>query len=272
MTRAHSGSWKQQVIALDDRLLRGRVRRWNSRLFSLGHGWGEFFERIQRHDVPGVRVLDAGAGEAIYRKRFRHARYVALDFGLGEAEWDYSALDVLGDLMAVPLRDGSFDLVMSISVLEHMPDPVGALVELARVLRPGGLLYLATDQCMPQHQKPYDFFRYTSFGLRHILAKADLEPEEIVPMGGVYSHLWAAAGAACLNGSRLRSGPVSWLLRPASRLASRLVYLTLPFTYLLDKLDAERDHTLGYYCLARKVVQAPAGSSPFPTAARGGTG
>ena len=48
----------------------------------------------------GARVLDAGAGEGSYKHHFRAHRYTGLDLAVGDAQWDYGALDVLGDLAA----------------------------------------------------------------------------------------------------------------------------------------------------------------------------
>jgi hypothetical protein len=59
-----------------------------------------------------TRVLDAGAGTCLYRPLFDHARYVALDFALGDVEWDYTHLDVIARLEHMPFADASFDMVI----------------------------------------------------------------------------------------------------------------------------------------------------------------
>jgi SAM-dependent methyltransferase len=48
---------------------------------------------------------------------------------------------LFGDARALPLRDGSFDVVLSGGLLEHFREPAGIVREMARVLRPGGLFY-----------------------------------------------------------------------------------------------------------------------------------
>src|SRR5882757_351437 len=58
---------------------------------------------------PGSRVLDAGAGESRYAELFTQHRYVALDLAVGDTAWNYSKLDLLGDLECLPLASDTFD-------------------------------------------------------------------------------------------------------------------------------------------------------------------
>ncbi len=79
--------------------------------------------------------------------------------------WDYTKIEVLGDISELPFRDNSFDAVINIQVLEHLKEPGVGMNEMARVLKPGGELILTTVQCWEIHQHPNDFFRYTRYGL-----------------------------------------------------------------------------------------------------------
>jgi ubiquinone/menaquinone biosynthesis C-methylase UbiE len=89
---------------------------------------------------PGARVLDAGAGEGNYREQFARQRYCGVDLGIGDASWDYSRLNVIGDLEKLPFRCESFAACVNVVTLEHVREPKAVLVELARVLAPGGRL------------------------------------------------------------------------------------------------------------------------------------
>ncbi len=119
--------------------------------------------------VPqGARILDAGAGELQYKRYCSHLNYVSQDFaqydgkgddsGLQMGSWDQSRLDIVSDITAVPEPDASFDAIMCIEVFEHLPNPVLALKEFARLLRPGGQLILTAPFCSLTHFAPYHFY------------------------------------------------------------------------------------------------------------------
>ena len=132
---------------------------------------------------PGERVLDAGAGRAPYRKLFRHAEYETADF-MAMKSMKYRQPDYICDLAAIPVEDGRFDHVLLTQVLEHLPEPGRVLAELHRVLAPGGRLWLTAPLFYAEHERPYDFFRYTQFGLRHLLESAGFEVQELDWMEG----------------------------------------------------------------------------------------
>jgi ubiquinone/menaquinone biosynthesis C-methylase UbiE len=119
--------------------------------------------------VPaGARILDAGAGEQKYRRFCGHLEYVAQDFaqydgagdnsGLQMGSWDQSRLDIVSDITAIPEPDASFDAIMCIEVFEHIPEPLAALAEFGRLLRPGGQLILTAPFCSLTHFAPYHFY------------------------------------------------------------------------------------------------------------------
>jgi SAM-dependent methyltransferase len=193
----------------------------------------------------GVRTLDAGAGEGQYAHYFARQRYCSVDLAVGDAAWDYSRLDVLADLTALPFRTGAFDAAINMVTLEHLREPALALSEIARTLSPGGRLLLAAPHEWEVHQKPHDYFRYTRYGLQYLLEKADLEPIEIRPVGGYFR----LVARRLLNGLQFFTGGIRWLgFLPAAIL---LVPPAL-FLPLLDALDRERNFTAGYICMARK--------------------
>lgn len=189
----------------------------------------------------GAAVLDAGAGESRHRGHFGRQRYVALDLAVGDQQWDYGALDVLGDLSRLPLRDASFDAALNIVTLEHVKEPGTVLRELARVLKPGGRLLIVVPHEWEVHQAPHDFFRYTCHGLRHLLESAGFVVESLDPVGGYFRLM----SRRVLNGLQFFPGPFFVL----AALVALPVGLVLP---LFDGLDRERNFTLGYRCIARK--------------------
>ena len=242
---------KRTARALDERYLGGRARRWWNRNAVLGGGWGDFLGAIDTVE-PGSVVLDIGAGEATLRARVKDARYIAIDRGIGHAGWDYSGLDAVGDAGCIPLADATCDLVVSKQVLEHLPDPARAVREIARVCRPGGLVVLSTNQQWPQHQKPHDFFRFTSYGLRHVFEQAGLGVEAIEPMGGAFSVLLFQVGQVFAPEIWGRSARARGVLTIVFKPIGWLMKLFLPLASALDRLDKQKDNTLGWYVRARK--------------------
>lgn len=193
----------------------------------------------------GARVLDAGAGEGQYAHHFASQRYCGVDLAVGDAAWDYSRLDVLANLTALPFRQGVFDAALNVVTLEHLREPGLALAEIARTLAPGGRLLLAAPHEWEVHQQPHDYFRYTRYGLQYLLEKAGLEIVEIRAVGGYFR----LVARRLLNGLQFFTGGVRWLGFVPAAVVLVPPALILPF---LDALDGERNFTLGYICTARK--------------------
>ncbi|MBI3207705.1 MAG: class I SAM-dependent methyltransferase [Candidatus Solibacter usitatus] len=208
-----------------------------------------FFEWAMEDEVRGLaaglpasaRVLDAGAGEGRYKRFFSHAAYTGIDLAVGDAQWDYSNLDLLGDLARLPFRDASFDACLNIVTLEHVREPLAVLCELHRVLRSGGRLLLVVPQDWEVHQMPHDYFRYTRFGVRHLMEHAGFTVEHVQAGGGYFRLM----GRRMLNGLQFFAWP--W------KLLAAVFLLPAGFLFpLLDALDQDRNFTLGYICTARK--------------------
>ena len=190
---------------------------------------------------PGARVLDAGAGEGNYKHFFAVQRYCGLDLAIGDAAWNYSRLDVVGDLEHLPFRDGTFEASVNIVTLEHVREPARVLCELARTLAPGGRLLLIAPHEWEEHQQPHDYYRYTRFGLEYLLKQAGFSEISICPVGGFFRLL----SRRLLAGLQFFPGPLMFLA------AIFLVPPALIFP-LFDGLDKTKNFTLGYICISRK--------------------
>ena len=189
----------------------------------------------------GVRVLDAGAGETAHKHYFTAQRYCGLDLGIGDHAWDYSQLDVLGNLETLPFPDAAFDAAINIVTLEHVLHPERVLCELGRVLAPGGRFLLVAPLQWEEHQQPHDYGRFTRFALDRLLRQAGFADISIQPVGGIFRLI----SRRLLNALQFFPGPMAlvaavFFAPPA---------LVLP---LLDPLDKDRSFTLGYICSARK--------------------
>ena len=107
----------------------------------------ELFSAITGHLHPDAALLDVGCGP-------RDQAAAAEHYGLRYAGVDYSspAADILVDAHAIPFQAGTFDIVLSYAVLEHLYNPYLAMREMARVLKPDGVLAIAVSQGEPFHE------------------------------------------------------------------------------------------------------------------------
>jgi SAM-dependent methyltransferase len=117
--------------------------------------------------AQGKRVLDVGCGVKPYYPWFSGAaEYVGVDVG------ENPHADLQGAVEALPLDDGSFDVVIATQLLEHVVDPEAAVRELHRVTAPGGRVLLSTHGVMFYHPNPVDYWRWTHAGLERLFQSA----------------------------------------------------------------------------------------------------
>ena len=169
----------------------------------------------------GLRVLDVGCGcKPYYPFLVPYAsEYRGLDAHPGPQ------VDDLGTVAALPYDDASFDVVLCTQVLEHVEDPLGAVREIARVLAPGGVVFLSTHGVFLYHPDPVDYWRWTHAGLERLFSDAASWSEvQVTPNG---------EAIACIGyltcqyldelGRRLRSDVLRRaMLRTVNTLAARL--------------------------------------------------
>ncbi len=116
------------------------------------------------------RLLDVGCGSKPYRSLFSVDAYIGLDIDSpisrqrGVADQFYAG-------HVFPFADETFDSVLCNQVLEHVFNPDEFLGEIARILKPGGKLLLTVPFVWDEHEQPYDYARYSSFGLQALLEK-----------------------------------------------------------------------------------------------------
>jgi len=158
---------------------------------------------IARHATT-ARTLDLGAQNGPYAALFPNR--LALDIVPGRG------VRLVGDAQALGIRDEAFPSILCTEVLEHLPEPQRAIDEMWRVLEPGGQLVLTTRFLFPIHDAPHDYFRFTKYGLRHLLRRFEiLELEEETDSVGTIAVLLQRLGmqARTLGRTPLRG---VWLL------------------------------------------------------------
>lgn len=148
----------------------------------------EFARQAAASVPPGAAVLDAGAGRTPYKSLFAHARYESADFCQID-QMPYGDITYVCDLAHIPVPDAKYDLVLLTQVLEHVPEPRSVLQELFRVLKPGGALWLSAPLFFEEHDTPFDFYRYTQYGLRHLLQTTGFTIQKLTWLEGYYGTL-----------------------------------------------------------------------------------
>jgi SAM-dependent methyltransferase len=121
-------------------------------------------------ELGAYRVLDVGCGTKPYEPLF--APYAASYIGVDPVE--NPRAELRGSVEALPVEDGSFDVVLCNQVLEHCDDPALAVRELRRVTAARGRVLASTHGVMPYHPSPTDYWRWTHAGLEKIFADSAL--------------------------------------------------------------------------------------------------
>jgi len=178
-------------------------------------------------------MLDLGCGYKPYEPLFASRVTKHLGFDLPQSlDFRGSKAQVTGSAAALPFADGSFDSVLCTQMLDDFPEPSVVLNEITRVLVPDGVLLLTVNQLYPVHDPPYDFYRFTRYGLEHQVTKAGLTVVEFRATGGQ----WMTIGILIL----LRM----WVLFDRIPLIRRLRFIPMIagfftglFFDLLDRLD-----------------------------------
>ena len=117
-------------------------------------------------------VLDYGCGGSPYRPLFGNCTYHRADLsGSNNLDFEYGPDAKLPSVMS------GYDCVLSTQVLEHVEHPETYLGECYRVLRPGGCLILTTHGLYEDHACPYDYWRWTVYGLKRVVENSGLKIE-----------------------------------------------------------------------------------------------
>jgi SAM-dependent methyltransferase len=174
---------------------------------------------------PGCRVLELGCGTRPYESLVlaSGAEYYGADLH-GNPHADL----LIDDAGHVQAHDASFDLVLSIQVLEHVPDPAAYLAESRRLLRTDGWLALSTHGIFIYHPCPLDFWRWTGAGLRRVVEQAGFDIQNFKGIVGLIP-----AGLHLIQDHLYK------------RLALRRRWVGKPFVWLMQSLISAADRLHG---------------------------
>jgi SAM-dependent methyltransferase len=201
----------------------------------------EPLDRFLRQHASTAFTLDLGASVGFYAPLFPNR--VSLDIRPAQG------VQVVGDAHALCFPDATFDVVLCTEVLEHLVEPQRGIDEMRRVLRPGGTLLLTTRFLFPIHDAPGDYFRYTRYGLSHLLRKFD--EVDIVEEYDAMGTLAVLTQRLALQTETLGWRPLGAGWHLLARLVRRLSFLTT--AEYGDSLKTPARHpimTSGYYVRA----------------------
>jgi SAM-dependent methyltransferase len=128
--------------------------------------------RIFAPEISGS-VLDFGCGSKPYETLFCQAtNYIGVDIEVTGHDHASSRIDVYYDGNRLPFADNEFDGVVSFEVFEHVFNLPVVLQEINRVTKNSGHLLISIPFAWMEHEQPFDFARYTTFGISHLLVEA----------------------------------------------------------------------------------------------------
>lgn len=215
-------------------------------------------------------LLDAGAGSFRYR-----------DILIGKG-YTYESQDFVNvfdvskrghhtytcDINSIPVEAERFEVIVCTQVLEHLKNPLATFLEFERILKKGGSLYLTTNFLFPIHGEPFDYFRFTKFGLESLSSSVGFVIKEIQPRGGFFSLVakfvldspavlkcWLLYGGVTPHGPyeiKPKNSLLVLILLPIIFLLDLICTLTAFFIVKFDFLDRKERFTLGYQLHAIK--------------------
>ncbi|OUL29900.1 SAM-dependent methyltransferase [Nostoc sp. T09] len=210
------------------------------------------FIKASRQNFFGTEhiLIDIGSGNSPYYPIFSDIvrEYIAIDTADSLPKSEARPIrQIVGFAEELPLQNSFADIVLCNQVLEHVNDPIKAVSEMYRILKPGSLCIGSVPHISPVHLEPYDFRRYTDLGLESLLKDAGFIDIKIEGNGGVYSAAALMIAMDWMLTSRKEGKPQGF---SASRalLLSPIVGLMNVAGLILDMMLGNKNRTPANLC------------------------
>jgi SAM-dependent methyltransferase len=190
-------------------------------------------------------LVDYGCGNSPYLPLFqdRITKYIGVDV-TQNASNSVHVVVLPGEKL--PFNDGSIDTILSTQVLEHVQNPQMYILEVARVLKRGGYCILTCPASYMLHEEPDDYYRYTRYGLEHLLTTSGLRVLTIATSGGA----WRMMGQTFLNH---RSFGRTWRIPIlSSAFHYPVIVVVNALCGILDRLNTNEKDPSNYMLVAQK--------------------
>jgi len=197
------------------------------------HGLLEEHVSKYQHLARG-RLIDVGCG----KKPFKHL-FTNTDSYYGVDIAENSEADLICDVLELEIEANSADAVLCTQVLEHVNEPNTLICEISRICKKGGIVFLTAPHMCRIHGEPYDFFRFTRFGLKHLFEKNRFEIIEIEEVGGFFLAMTYLTNFYL----RQKIGLFSYAINPLIN----LLYLAVKC------FDKNKNHAFNYLVVAKKT-------------------
>lgn len=231
-----------------------RLFQWfNIAIYDLAN----FNKDISKHIYGNFLDIGCGSKQKIFQASVK--RYIGLEYPSSRQinkQLSNTQADIFGDAHYLPFKNESFDSVTALSLFEHLSEPQSAARESYRVLKKGGIFAVTVPFMNRIHMAPYDFFRFTVYGIRHILEDSGFTIIKIIDGGGMWKMIgYRLAGYLYSDVLGLGYGSDDIEVKPKKYLlpifAPFIIFIVLLCRFL-DKIHCVKKDTLHYYVLCRK--------------------
>lgn len=223
-------------------------RLYGSYLDPLGISHRSIARAMERsREYARGRLLDVGCGNKPYAEKFaeRVSRYIGIE--MPGTQSTRPVVDVYASALALPFPANAFDTVLTNEVLEHVPEPKRLLEEAYRVLKPEGFLILTAPLTWGPHEVPYDFYRYTEFGLRYLSEQVGFSVQRIERTTGLWATFGQRAGAFVYYHHGWKRNVVFKALAVAISAAIQILFSVIDWAY------GHQGDTLDHWMIAQKM-------------------